>query len=338
MITNDSVTNDSVIKINTSITNDSIDNNLINNECVGNNSMTDNLQNKTFRSGTVVLIGRPSSGKSTLVNCACGNKVSIVSKAPQTTRFLIKAIYTDDDAQIIFVDTPGYHHFNSDLNRGLSNLAANTLNDGDIILYITDPSRELGEEEEDIISKVKPFESKTIIVFNKSDLTDDAYNKFVSDVNSRLKPMYSINTSALNDKNIDNLIRFIKTRLPIGPLYYPEDFVTDQDIPFRIKECVREKLFILMNDEIPHSCYVEIEKLTVNNKSIKVYASICVEKESQKGMVIGKSASMIKQIGEVSRKELIEIFEKQVNLFLNVKVHHNWRKNTNFLKKMFELH
>ncbi len=297
----------------------------------------ENETNPVFKSGTAIVVGRPSSGKSTLVNSMCGTKISIVSKLPQTTRFLIKGIYTDNEAQIIFVDTPGFHNFNLDLNRALSNSAINALDEGDFILFVIDPSRDFGEEEEELIQKIKRHQNKTILVFNKSDLDSERFQSNIENIKVRLTPLNTFIVSALKDVNIDNLIRYIKTVLPVGPQWYPEDFVTDQDIGFRIKECVREKIFLTTGEEIPHSCYVDIDKLTVNNKSIKVYASVCVEKESQKGMIIGKSAKMIKQIGEEARKELIEIFEKPVNLFLNVKVHHNWRKNITFIKRFFEL-
>jgi len=291
---------------------------------------------KEKKTGFVALIGRPSSGKSTLINKLCGYKVSITSKHPQTTRFLVKGIYNDDNSQIIFIDSPGYHNFNSNLNRGLSNLAVRNTEDADAILYVIDTAREFGREEEDIIKNIKPLENITIVVLNKIDL-ENSDMEIKNKVLEKLTPAGVVEFSALKGKDPDKIISLIKRKLQIGPLYFPEDYVTDQSIPFRITEVVREKIFQLTKEEVPHSCYAEVEELKVNEEKIEARCAIFVENESQKGIIIGNKGSMIKMIGVKARYDLESIFERKVNLFLNVKVHKDWRKKDEFLKKMFDI-
>ena len=290
------------------------------------------------RVGFVSIIGRPSSGKSTLINYICGYKVSIVSKHPQTTRFLIRGIYNSDDSQIIFIDSPGYHHFNSNLNKGLSNLAIRNLNDGDLILYLVDITRDFGEEEIDIIEKLKESrkKDKIIITFNKID-EPEIKKETKEEILKRLGNLPYVEISAKFGKNVDKLLSLIKERLPEGEMFYPEDYVTDQPIPFRIGEVVREKIFNNTRDEVPHSTYVEVKDLKVYDNHIIANAIINVETDSQKGILIGNKGSMIKKIGEQARKDLEDIFERKVSLFLSVKVDKNWRKNNDLLKKMFSI-
>ncbi|MCK4796025.1 MAG: GTPase Era [Spirochaetes bacterium] len=295
------------------------------------------MKNNTKKTGFVSLIGRPSSGKSTLINAICGYKISIVSDHPQTTQFIVRGIYNDKESQIIFIDTPGYHHFDSNLNRGLSNLAIRTLNDGDLILYLVDISRNFGNEEKDIIKQLKLLDKNIIIVFNKIDLNSSNQEAIKTEIKSRLNPKIVIEISAKTKENVDELIGILKQNLDIGPLYYPDDYVTDQSIPFRIQELVREKVFINTKNELPHSTYVDIESLNVKEKRITANAIIYIERESQKGMIIGNKGKMIKKIGEQARAELKEIFERDVNLFLRVKVHYKWRRENKFLKKKFNL-
>jgi len=290
------------------------------------------------RVGFVSIIGRPSSGKSTLINYIYGYKVSIVSKHPQTTRFLIRGIYNSDDSQIIFIDSPGYHHFNSNLNKGLSNLAIRNLNDGDLILYLVDITRDFGEEEIDIIEKLKESgkKDKIIITFNKID-EPEIKKETKEEILKRLGNLPYVEISAKFGKNVDKLLSLIKERLPEGEMFYPEDYVTDQPIPFRIGEVVREKIFNNTRDEVPHSTYVEVKDLKVYDNHIIANAIINVETDSQKGILIGNKGSMIKKIGEQARKDLEDIFERKVSLFLSVKVDKNWRKNNDLLKKMFSI-
>ncbi|MBN2545631.1 MAG: GTPase Era [Spirochaetes bacterium] len=290
-----------------------------------------------FKSGFVSLIGRPSSGKSSLINLICGYKISIVSAHPQTTQSVIRAVYSDNEAQIIFLDTPGYHNFNSILNKGLSNLAKKTLEDGDIVLYIIDITRYFGKEEEEIIEILKRTDKPIIAVFNKIDKKNEQSEIIKKEIRIRLNFINEIEISVLKKSNIDLLLEIVKNNLPYGPRYYDDDVVTDQSIPFRIKEIVREKVANNTKNEVPHSVYIDIFDLKTTEELITAHATIFVEKNSQKIILIGKKGNMIKKIGEDSRKDLMNIFERRVNLFLNVKIHNNWKKNIKFLKKRYEI-
>lgn len=294
---------------------------------------------KVFKSGFAALIGRPSSGKSTLINAVCGFKVSIVASQPQTTRYTVRGIYTEDNLQLVFIDTPGYHNNQEILNRGLSDLAAATLNDGDIVLYVADLTREFGDEEASVIELVKKHKDRLVIVFNKSDEVPDYKEVSMNfrEITSRLPDVpYSV-ISAKNEKGLRDLIDLIASKFHEGPLYYPEEFVTDQSIPFRIEEVVRETMFEFTKEEIPHAVYVKVEDLEVTDRKIISHAAIYCDRNSQKGIIVGKAGVNIKNIGSKAREKLEGIFERKVNLFLNVKVHENWKKDDKFIKKLFNL-
>lgn len=292
----------------------------------------------SFKSGFVSLIGRPSSGKSTLMNTICGFKVSIVSPLPQTTRFAVRGVVTEPNYQIVFVDTPGYHKAESHLNRELTAVAEQTLKDGDLILYLVDLSRDFGEEEKAVVNLVRPYVNKAIIVFNKIDNISGKFEdcNVFKEVISRLPDVPYVFISAENGSGIREMEEKIASLLPNGPLYYPEEYVTDQSIPFRIEETVREKVFERTKEEVPHSVYVKTESLNVTADKIKAYAAIYVDRESQKGIIVGKNGSVIKEIGSAARESLAEIFERNVQLFLTVKVHANWKKDKKFVDKMFK--
>ncbi|MCG8569516.1 MAG: GTPase Era [Spirochaetes bacterium] len=292
------------------------------------------MNEQTYKSGFVALIGRPSSGKSTLINQICGYKISIVSHHPQTTRFIVRGIYSEPNYQAVFIDTPGYHKFNSLLNKGLTSQAVKTLQDGDLILYLVDASREFGQEEMEIIEKVNQLNKKVICVFNKMDVKVIATT--IQQVKEKIKAADFCQISATTGANIDQLKKKILALLPEGPQYYPEDYVTDQNIPFRITEVVREKIFNLTHQEIPHSVYVKIDDLKINEKKIICHASIFVERDSQKGLIIGNQGKAIKKIGEEARKELMDILETKLELYLKVRVHKNWKKDERFLKNLFK--
>jgi GTP-binding protein Era len=290
-----------------------------------------------IKSGFVAVIGRPSAGKSTLINRICGFKVSIVSKHPQTTRFIVRGIYNDDTSQIIFIDTPGYHQFNSNLNRGLSNLAVRSLDEGDLILYLVDTTRPAGSEEQELIQILKNYENKLILVFNKMDHPHSHPSETREDLLRSLAPLENIEISGMTGKNVKKLLELLKKHLDNGPLYYPEDFVTDQNPELRISEIVREQVFLQTEEEVPHSCYVEVTKFDLTEKKLTAYADIFVERETQKGILIGSKGAMIKKIGQKARELLKEVFERDADLFLQIKVNKDWRKNDALLKKMFQL-
>lgn len=291
----------------------------------------------SIKSGFVSLIGRPSSGKSTLINALCGFKISIVSPLPQTTRFSVRGIVTEDTYQIIFLDTPGYHYRESHLNKELTNIAVQTLKDGDLVLYLVDLSREYGAEEEELVHLTAPYQDRLLLIFNKEDEWKGQLKENTSfqKITQRFPKAPFLTISALKESNLSSLIELIVSRLPEGPYYYPPEYVTDQSIPFRIEETVREKIFEYTQEEIPHSVYVKTEDLKVGVHRITAHATIYTDRNSQKGIIVGKNGSNIKNIGTAARASLEEIFERKVNLFLNVKVHDNWKKDPQFINQLF---
>ena len=297
------------------------------------------------KSGIVCIVGRPSTGKSSLINQICGEKISIVTPHPQTTRHKIPGIYNDNDSQIIFMDTPGFHQFSHSLNQKLSKISLQSLQDTDLILYLVDISRIFGKEEEILVTELIKFQDKLLLVFNKTDLinkmTDSNTDKIenienVRIIKEKLNPKHCLFISVLKNDGIPELIQTIKERLDFGPVYYPDDYYTDQPIAFRIKEIIRERIMLYTKEEIPHAIYIDIIKMEVEESFIRCNAVIFVERESQKGIVIGKSGKLIKKIGIESRSELSRIFERSVDLFLKVKVNYKWRRNEKLLKKMFD--
>ncbi|MBR7064045.1 MAG: GTPase Era [Treponema sp.] len=289
----------------------------------------------------VALIGRPSSGKSTFVNTACQENVSIVSSIPQTTRDAIRGIVNTSLGQLVFIDTPGYHVSEKKLNLKLKALTEEQLSDADAILYIIDSTRVQGEEEELITELLKTFQERTIVAINKSDLPDAKTQNAKDFVNKNL-PQIAENKifqiSAKEDKNIDNVLRSLYEIAPLGPLLYPEEYYTDQEVDFRIAEIIRGEAINRLKDEIPHCLYVSIADIEMkkNGKLLWVRAFLCVERESQKGIVIGKNASMIKEIRLASLKKFDEIFDYKIDLDLQVKVDKNWRQKDNVLKKLIK--
>jgi GTP-binding protein Era len=287
--------------------------------------------------GFIAVVGRPSAGKSTLINAIIGEKVSIVSSIPQTTRTHIRAIYQDTDTQAIFVDTPGLHISNKKFNRALLKEVHNSLKDKNCILYVIDTTRDFGPEEEQLIEILKHHKEKTVIAFNKSDITDENtqrnfFKNYLNDFDK--KNVFSI--SAKDSSGVDELLECIKKRLPEDNLYYPEDYYTDQPVDLRISEIVREKVFIHTQGEIPHSTYIKIDEIQDDEeKNIRIIlGSINTETESQKQIVIGKNGSMIKKISTEARKELEDIFDQKIFLRLQVKVHKKWRNDDKTLKKI----
>ncbi len=293
-----------------------------------------------MKSGIVTIIGRPSSGKSTFLNAACGGKVSIVSQVPQTTRNAIRGIVNAGETQIVFIDTPGYHTSQKKLNLKLQEIAKSRLLEADAVLYLTDASREFGDEEENICTLLKDLQEKLIIGINKTDIkknTDvlktNLLKKLPSVCHDRI-----IEISALKKSGIDKIINNLSLILPEGELLYPLEFYTDQDTSFRITEIIREQAILHTHDEIPHALYASIQdaEMKKNGKELWVRAFLYVEKESQKAMVIGKGASLIKSIRIKSMAEMRKIFPYKVQLDLQVKVNKNWRQKDGIIKFITE--
>ena len=297
------------------------------------------MEEKQKRCGIVSIIGRPSSGKSTFLNYVAGGKVSIVSKMPQTTLSAIRGIVTEPEGQIIFIDTPGYNISTSNFNLKLQEIAVQSLNDADIVLYIIDVTRSFGDEEQAIIGILQKISKPIVIAFNKID--DKNANRSLSFVSLQKHfSNLSGDTSSLNvgeptlfdisaktGEGVDALIRILLANLPESPLLYPPEFYTDQDVSFRIEEIIREQIILNTKDEVPHATYVKIDdmKMQKNGKRLNVKASLYADRESQKGILIGKDASVIKKIRINAEKELFRIFPYFISLELKVKVDKNWR-------------
>jgi len=286
-----------------------------------------------MKSAVVAIIGRPSSGKSTLLNALCGEKVSIVSPHPQTTRNKIRGIVSRKEGQLVFIDTPGYHISDKKFNQRMKELSVHALSEADLILYVIDASRKPGEEEQTITELVAPQKGKLIVAANKID----AEKKYIEDVRLYIKlnlGVEAFEVSALEGKGVEALICAIMERAEEGELLYPEEFYTDQTPEFRAAEIIREKAVNKVREEVPHSLYVSISDMEVREgeKELWIRAFIYVERESQKGILVGKGASMIRAIRIEAEKELSEILPYRVKLDLSVKVHPKWRSKDKILK------
>ncbi len=286
-------------------------------------------------------MGRPSAGKSTFLNTASGEKVSIVSPIPQTTRNAVRGIVNTSLGQLVFVDTPGYHDSEKKLNLKLKGIAAEQLDSADVILYIIDSTRSPGKEEELTAALVAPYLNKTVIAINKIDSADSKValiRTFLATTFPKLESSRVVDISAQQDTNINQVLKALYDLAPEADQLYPEEYYTDQEVDFRIAEIVREQAINRLHDELPHAIYVEIADMEwrKNGKELWVRAFLCVERESQKGMVIGKGASMIKTIRVESIKALRKIFPYRVDLDLQVKVSKNWRQRDQLLNRLLK--
>ncbi|HNY22432.1 MAG TPA: GTPase Era [Treponemataceae bacterium] len=293
------------------------------------------------RAAIVAIIGRPSAGKSTFLNTACGEKVSIVSPVPQTTRNAIRGIVNGSRGQLVFIDTPGYHDSEKKLNIALRATARDRLGDSDCVLYLVDAAREPGDEEAIICRMLEPIANRVVVGINKTDLASarPAAIRLFLEQNLPSVPQDRVfEISAEKDRNIDPLLIKIFDLAPEGEALYPPDFYTDQEVDFRLAEVIREKAMNNTREEIPHAIYVEIADLEMrrNGKELWVRAFLVVERESQKSMVIGKGASMIKKIREESQRDFKKIFPYHVHLDLQVKVNKNWRQKDPILGKLLK--
>lgn len=294
--------------------------------------MEENIQKK---SGFVTLIGRPNVGKSTLMNHLIGQKIAITSDKPQTTRNRIQTVYTDERGQIIFLDTPGIHKAKNKLGEYMVDVAEHTLKEVDVILWLVEPTTFIGAGERHIAEQLSKVKTPVILVINKIDTLKkqeeiltfiDAY-KDVCDF-AEIVPL-----SALKEKNTDLLLDLLFKYLPYGPMFYDEDTVTDQPMRQIASELIREKALRLLNDEIPHGIAVTIEKMRERGNGIMdIEASIVCERDSHKGIIIGKGGSMLKRIGTDARKEIETMLEMKVNLQLWVKVRREWRDSELYMK------
>lgn len=289
----------------------------------------------SYKSGFVTILGRPNVGKSTLINKLIGEKIAITSPRPQTTRNRIQAVYTEEDGQIVFVDTPGIHKSHNKLDDFMLNQAFKSLEGIDIIIVLFDASSPYGGGDDYILKQIRGIGKPVIPVLNKIDrinkkILSDRIGEYKKNAGSDL-----IAISALNGINLDKLIDMIFSLLPEGPQYYPEDMITDQIEQFIIAEIVREKTFYLTREEVPYGIAVLIEEMNEReNGKIYIRANIFVERKSHKGIIIGKNGSMLKKIGLQARQDIEKLLQADVFLDLWVKVLKDWRDKDNLVKRM----
>lgn len=287
---------------------------------------------KDYKSGFVAVIGRPNVGKSTLLNTIVGQKIVIATDKAQTTRRRIKGIFTNEEGQIVFIDTPGIHKPLDKLGEFLMDEAKCAIPDADLILFIVDVSEPAGAGDKWIAENLlKKTDIPVIIVLNKVDKLKDPIKKEQNLLTYKLlfdKNMPTAKISAQTGRNIDTLISTIMRKLPDGPPIYAQDDLTDESMRSIAQEIIREKILLNTKDEIPHSTAVVIEKYEEKEDIDRIYAQIHVEHESQKGIMIGKKGQMLKIIGTQARKELEKMLDKKVYLELSVKVSKDWRKKT----------
>ncbi|MDU5350108.1 MAG: GTPase Era [Peptostreptococcus sp.] len=289
----------------------------------------------TYKSGFVSIVGRPNVGKSTLMNDMVGEKIAIMSDKPQTTRNTIQAVYTDEEAQIVFMDTPGIHKPKNKLGEMMVKSASDAFKNVDCIIFVVDDSRTIGKGDSMIIENLKKTSTPVFLVINKIDKIDNKEDLF------EMIRMYDdlnvfkeiIPTSAIKGSNIDSLIKVIKRNLNEGPKYFPDYMVTDQPERVLVSELIREKVLHYTNDEVPHGVAIEIEKMKERKGKdlIDISAVIYCERNSHKGIIIGKQGKKLKGIGKSAREEIEFLLGTKVNLQIWVKVKENWRNLPNYI-------
>ena len=292
--------------------------------------------------GVVSIVGRPNAGKSTLINSIIKEKVAITSNKPQTTRNNIQGIYNDSDSQIVFIDTPGVHKPVNKLGKFLNNEAYAAL-ETDIVLFLIDASTPFGKGDEFVLDKIKDTDSKVFLILNKVDkIKKDELFNMIMEYKDKYDFDEIIPVSALKDKNVDELLKTIKSYLSEGELLFPVDMYTDSSIRFMVSEIIREKIFRKTNEEVPYTVTVLIENYEENKTRVLINACIIVERDGIKGIILGKQGSMIKEIGTEAREDIERLVGKRVQLELFVKVVNNWRDRDKYLtefgfdKKDFE--
>ena len=294
--------------------------------------------NDGFRSGFVSLVGRPNTGKSTLLNALVGQKVAIVADKPQTTRTSIQGVVTRPEAQIVFVDTPGIHKADSPLNKRMMDTVRAALEERDLLLLVVDATRPPGEEDRRAVDLVRKSGTPVVLVLNKIDLLKEK---------ARLLPLISqykeihefadyIPVSAVKGDGLEDLRQAILARLPEGPAYFPEDYVTDQPERFFVAEIVREKVLEFTRNELPFSTAVVVDRFEeIDEKGLmRLYCSILVERDSQKGILVGRAGDMVKRVGTAARIDLEQFFQARVYLDLRVKVRSEWREDDRVLDEL----
>ena len=307
-----------------------------------------------MKSAFITVSGRPSAGKSTLMNKICGYKVSIVSSTPQTTRNKIRGIFTDERGQLVFLDTPGYHLSEKLINTQLKEVAEDAISESELVLYVVDPTRDIGNEERKLLEFLASGTQPLVIAINKSDVLAekgkdkpeflDSLQNFIRKqltIVNKDRELYFFSVSARSGEGVDKLLDKIYDLSPEGEMMYPPDYYTDQDVQFRISEIIREKAINRTKEEVPHSIYVEISDIEMGenpdgSEKLWVRAFLVAESESQKGILIGKGGEKIKSIRLAAKKEIRSVFPYTVQLDLRVKVHPGWRKKGVLLNRLIK--
>ena len=293
------------------------------------------MENTNVKSGFVTIIGRPNVGKSTLMNKLIGQKIAITSNKPQTTRNRIQTVYTDERGQIVFLDTPGIHKAKNKLGEYMVNVAEQTLKEVDLIMWLVEPSTFIGEGERHIVEQLQKVKTPVILIINKVDTVKKGEILTFIDVYRKIYDFAEIiPVSALKGTNTDDVLDTIFEYFSDGPLFYDEDTITDQPMRQIVAELIREKALKCLNEEIPHGIAVYIDQMKdrKSGKIVDIDATIVCEKDSHKGIVIGKQGAMLKKIGSAARYEIERMMETQINLKLWVKVRKEWRDNDTQLK------
>lgn len=289
----------------------------------------------SFKSGFITLIGRPNAGKSTLLNALLHEKVAIMSSKPQTTRDVVQGILTDEEAQFVFIDTPGVHKPQHELGRQMSRAAINSAYGVDVIYFLADATKEYGRGDEFILNNIKDFGAPVFLLLTKIDLM--AKDKLL-DTLMKWQSVYEfaeiIPISAKMEDNLDTLLSVTKGYLKEGQLFYPEGQITDHSEKFMCGEMIREKVLQLTEEEVPHSVFVVIDDMKFDRSKCHIHASIVVERDSQKGIIIGKGGSMLKQIGLLARQDIEQMLGKKVYLELFVRVEKDWRNKNRTLTEL----
>lgn len=286
-----------------------------------------------FKSGFATLIGRPNVGKSTLMNALIGQKIAITSNRPQTTRNRIQTVYTSDEGQIVFLDTPGIHKAKNKLGSYMVGVAERTMSEVDVIVWLVEPSDYIGAGEQHILEQLRKTNTPVILVINKIDtVKKELLLTFIDVYRKQYDFAEIVPVSALKKDGLEILIECIMKYLPYGEPFYDEDTVTDQPMRQIVAELIREKALKCLEEEVPHGIAVTIEMMKFKKHIVDIEATIVCERESHKGIVIGKQGSMLKRIGSMARPDIEDLVESQVNLKLWVKVKKDWRDSDYLLK------
>ena len=292
-------------------------------------------ENLSYKAGFATLIGRPNVGKSTLMNKLIGQKIAITSNKPQTTRNRIQTVYTSEEGQIVFLDTPGIHKAKNKLGNYMVGVAERTLSEVDVILWLVEPTNYIGAGEQHIIEQLKKTKTPVILVINKVDkVKKEEILEYIDIYRKQLDFAEIVPVSALKGDNCETLISCIMKYLPYGPAFYDEDTITDQPMRQIVAELIREKALRCLDEEIPHGVAVSIDSMKYRKNICDIDATIICERDTHKGIIIGKGGSMLKKIGSTARPDIEDLLEMQVNLQLWVKVKKDWR-DSDFLLKNF---